>query len=890
MKEKILWKWKHSKRFRTQIISSVFIYVLSNIAMMYVLPLIDSFLNGKQFTINAFIILTYAIAHPHTIKLYIYTEILIIIMIIILFLLAAPNYSSEQMFITDDIKTPVPSGNGQYGTARWLDNTKFDKEFDYIDFHLSDELISYLSNEEKEIEKLGDIEINEDALNAGIELSLDNDDRTVYTDEQVLEMLNIKKQSGKSFSNAKLSKYTLQKIREAIEKGIETADFNLNNLSDEQVNLILDTVIMLKANEVYSNHAKKRVKELLTKDSFDINQLREISYGLLDDVDVTRFADERYSGLKMRELRLGLKAGIDISTYEDYMLSADQMNRIRKSIVNNTQYIVKDKSNRTNNNVKHKKGVMQKPIFTTGGIVLGKEGSKIYYVGDDKHSLVLGATGCGKTRCLVLQTIASLALANESIFVIDIKGELNDYTAPFLLSRGYEVVTLNFKHPLKSDRYNFLQPVIDAVNRNEISKAIQAVWDITTLLVYKESSKAQEPIWQNGEASIIATAIMAVVYDNQDNPQLQNMANVYYFLANMCKAVRIGQEYELPINYYAEHLPDDHPAKSLLAIGEIAPSKTRGSFYTSALTTLRLFTDHMIADMTSASSFDCKELGTKPMAIYVVLPDSRDTYNDLAALFMSQLYQTLSDVADMYGGRLKNRVNYICDEFGNYPAIPNFVTMVTVSRGKGIRFNLFLQGLAQLKEKYGDASKTIEGNCTVWVYLASEDTDTLETLSKKLGQYTVGVINSSSSEQRYASSSHSLSVNLAGRALLMADEISRIKRPYSLVFSHTYPSMFNSPDLSKWEFCKMFGMGDRIKDLKIRYYRQNKVKERREKKLSYFDIHKETIAQMLASRKNSNTKSNKTEYSELSELSQRITQMEQALYGYKKIMKGSNDV
>ena len=889
---KIFTKWKCSKKFRTQLISYFVIYILSNVVIVYVIPFIDIFLKEGAIPnrFNFFEILTYAIKNPDIVKLYFYTEALIILMIISLYFFAEPNYATDQIFITDDIKTPVPSGSGQYGTARWLDKSNFDKVFDYIDFKIDAPMLNYLKEEESEIAKLGDIEIDENALNIGITPNLNNDDRTIYTDEQVAEMLNIKKKSGKSLNNSMLSKHTLQKINNAIGSGVEIEDLNINNLGDEQVNLIIDTVMTLKDKKLYSNYVKKRINNLLTDDSFDINQLNEISYGLLDDVDVTRFADTKYSSQKMRELRLGLKAKLDISIYDDERLSASQMNRIRLSLIDKTSdFVVKD----IKNDISYKnEEVVTKPKIKTGGIVLGKEGERIYYVGDDKHSLVLGSTGCGKTRCLVLQTIVLLALANESIFVTDIKGELSDYTAPFLVSRNYEVVTLNFKNPLKGGRYNFLQPVISAVNNNEMSKAIQAVWDITTLLVYKENSKAQEPIWQNGEASIIATAIMAVVYDNKNNPQLQNMANVYYFLSNMCRSVKIGAEYQLPINYYAENLPDEHPAKGLLAIGKIAPSRTRGSFYTSALTTLRLFTDPLIADMTSSTSFNYKKPGTKPMAIYIILPDDKNTYNDIATLFIAQEYQALSEIADMYGGRLKNRVNFICDEFGNFPAIPNFVTMLTVARGKGIRFNLFLQSLAQLKEKYGEANKTIEGNCSTWVYLASEDPDTLKALSEKLGQYTVGAVNSSTSEQKYAASSHSQSVNLVGRALLMADEIGRIKRPYSLIFSSGHKAILISPDISKWQFCRILGMGDRDKDKKVRYYRQSKVKARTEKRLAYFDIHKEIIASMVEKEKTRNSdifNNNYTKNDEIRELEQKISKMEQVIFSYNMKMRGIGD-
>ena len=125
-----------------------------------------------------------------------------------------------------------------------------------------------------------------------------------------------------------------------------------------------------------------------------------------------------------------------------------------------------------------KGGKCSKALLTQGGVVLGskKEGGKekIFFIGDDVHSLCIGATRSGKTRTVVLQSIGSLALAGESMILSDPKGELYQYTYPFLERLGYEVIAIDFKNPLKSDRYNFLEPVIEAVDNNDIAMAIDA--------------------------------------------------------------------------------------------------------------------------------------------------------------------------------------------------------------------------------------------------------------------------------------------------------------------------------------------------------------------------------------------------------------------------------
>ena len=469
-----------------------------------------------------------------------------------------------------------------------------------------------------------------------------------------------------------------------------------------------------------------------------------------------------------------------------------------------------------------RKNVEFTPI-KSGGTVIGmfkfKNREEIIFVGDDMHILVIGATRSGKSRTVVLESIGLQALAEENIICSDPKGELYQYTYPFLERLGYKVITIDFKNPLKSSRYNFLQPVIDHVKKGNIPKAIEATWDITSALVPEDAHG--ERIWSDGEASIIAAAIMAVVYDNQNNPEYQNLTNVYYFISEMCKS----GDGELPLNKYVKGLKPNHPARSLLGISQVAPSKTRGSFFTAALTTLRLFTNPYICDMTSTSDFTIEEFCSNKTAIFIILPDEKVTYYSLASLFVNQLYELIVNIADARGGRLLRRVNFNLDEFGNFMAINSFATKLTVGGGRGCRFNLYVQSMAQLEDKYGrEVYPTIIGNCHVWVYLQADDPETQKLMSEKLGNYTVA---SSSQSTQYSGSGISpgnmtASTNLTGRPLLTPDEVGKIKRPYSLVMSREYPAILNAPDLSKWYFNQMFGLGDPEHNRKVREERENR--------------------------------------------------------------------
>ncbi|MGL4547094.1 type IV secretory system conjugative DNA transfer family protein, partial [Eubacterium aggregans] len=243
-----------------------------------------------------------------------------------------------------------------------------------------------------------------------------------------------------------------------------------------------------------------------------------------------------------------------------------------------------------------------------------------------------------------------------------------------------------------------------------------------------------------------------------------------------------------------------------MAFQRLPLQKRGGSFYTQAVTTLRLFTNPKIAYMTSATDFRFKAMGKDKMALFVVLPGHKYTYFRLATLLVSLCYDELSEVSDHNGGGLERHVRFILDEFGNFSAFDNLQSMETEEGGKNILLDFFIQDSAQLDMKYSkEMTQIIMSNCETWLYLKSDGQDTRELLSKKLGAYTTVAYGQNMNNQRYSTSSGQ-SAQLIRRELLTADEIACIERPYSLVFSRNPPVLKNAPDFSKWQFNTMLGM------------------------------------------------------------------------------------
>lgn len=482
-----------------------------------------------------------------------------------------------------------------------------------------------------------------------------------------------------------------------------------------------------------------------------------------------------------------------------------------------------------------KKLMEGKEHIPAGGLVIGKEDikksffsrkikEKIYLITKDLHALIIGATRSGKTRNVVIETITMLILAGENVFIPDLKGEIRDYTEDTAKRCGYETICINFINPYESDRKNFLEPIVQALRRKDISRAIEETWSLVSQLV-GEPPEHGDKLWNDGEAATLAASIMAVCYDNQDHPEYQNLTNVFYFITEMCSEYRGA----LPLQFYIDSLPEDHPAKILLAATKVAAMRTRSSFYVSAIMTLKLLTIPAINQMTNASDFDIEKLieEGKKVIVYLCLPARDKTYFPLASLVLRQLSDLIDYAADeKYGGRVPVRWNFVDDELGNFTKITNMRQQTSFGTGKGIRHFMFIQSYAQLDDVYGEkVSQIIQDNADIKIYLRSPNPTTKKKISEDLGNYTTrsySKSNNTPSGTFRNGGSDGESSNLMGRPLLYPDEVGKLKRPYSLVMSDSDSAIMYAPDLSQYAMNEFLGMGDEEHNNRLR---QKKAEE-----------------------------------------------------------------
>lgn len=429
--------------------------------------------------------------------------------------------------------------------------------------------------------------------------------------------------------------------------------------------------------------------------------------------------------------------------------------------------------------------------------VRGRKRMKVWQISRDGHNLIIGATRSGKSRRLVFPSIWSIAQKGESMILSDPKGELYARSHQYLRDLGYRVVMLDFRQPNRGNYWNLMDPILRALEEDDQARASEYAWDVAHTIVHQKKHSG-DPIWANGQESIIA-ALMLLVATEAPSKEQKHLPSVYTLLAEMgeTEVFENGIEFN-PLLNYLKTLPLGHIARTTLATARVSPEKMRASFLGGATVDLRLFADPGIARMTAKQDHDLAAPGKEPTAVFMIIPDEKSTRHVLATLYITQTYEALVQLANQHHGRLPVRVHYILDEFGNLPPIPDFGTKITVSAGRGILFNLIVQDLGQIKNKYKEEDTTITGNCQTWVYLLTTDMDTAKKLSEMTGKYTVAT-QSHSANVQMKDISTGYSSGLTSRNLLMADEILRFPEDKALILqARQFPAICPLPDLSQW--------------------------------------------------------------------------------------------
>ena len=421
-----------------------------------------------------------------------------------------------------------------------------------------------------------------------------------------------------------------------------------------------------------------------------------------------------------------------------------------------------------------------------GGVPLIYEKDGVYVDDSEFHTMVVGATGSGKTQTIVNPTVKMLMKSKESMIISDPKGEIYEDNYDLLKSQGYEIIVLNFRDPQKGSCWNPYHLPYKFQKEGNFDKANELLNDLSTNIVV--DGQGQDPFWQDSAASYLTGLSLALFEDAEGEEQI-NINSVNLMMTQ-------GEDKYGASNYLKEYFNAKDPSSPACvnALGTVnAPNETKGGIVSVLKQKVKtLAVTKNLSEMLSKNDFELDTIGDKPTAVFMIIQDEKTTYHALATIFVKQCYESLISAAHKHGGQLPVRVNFLLDEFANMPKFKDITTMVTAARSRRIRFLFIIQNFAQIKDKYGDhEAETIRGNCGNLIYLLTGELAALEEISKLCGDKIVRVGKDKKEETR---------------PLVTISELQRMKDDEVILIRHRCPP-YKGKMKKDWESDFGFGKG-----------------------------------------------------------------------------------
>lgn len=452
------------------------------------------------------------------------------------------------------------------------------------------------------------------------------------------------------------------------------------------------------------------------------------------------------------------------------------------------------------------------------------------------NTLVIGGSGSGKTLFWVITNILQL---NTSFVITDPKGEIYQATAKLLQEAGYEVRVFNTIQMEHSHNYNPFHYIYDH-NGDLCEDNVKKMADV--LFQSTKSDGEKDDFWSQKGQTVLLALMFLLIEESEYNalfdengriiPGTRDETNLnFYAITEKMRGLqyppqgsqkpdglfltqnsneteekfeaRRAKAFLCPLDHDFLELERRKPntlAFRLYKEIRNAPEETGQSFVSSANVKTFFFNLENLKNLTCCDNVHLETLGDKKTALFIIISATNSTYNFLASMMYTQLFDTLSNRANFkYHGTLPCHVRCIMDEFSNIGQIPDFDKVIAFVRSMGMSLNVIIQNLAQLKARYEKTWEVITGNCDSTIFLGGKEETTLKSISEQLGKETIDVKGQNRTKGKQSSTSENNSI--LGRELMQQNELATMPisdcivmtRSHNPFYAQKYPA-FDHPN------------------------------------------------------------------------------------------------
>lgn len=406
----------------------------------------------------------------------------------------------------------------------------------------------------------------------------------------------------------------------------------------------------------------------------------------------------------------------------------------------------------------------------------------------DIHTLMIGASGVGKTANFLYPNIEYCCAAGMSFVTTDSKGDLYRNTATIAEKYyGYKISVIDLRNPTRSSGYNMLYLVNKYMDlyKKEDKLEFKAKAEKFAKITAKTIISADGNISNMGQnaffyecAEGLITAVILLVAEFCP-PEKRHIISVFKLIQDLL-APSNGKG-QTQFQRLIELLPSEHKVRWFAGAALNSSEQAMASVMSTALSRLNAFLDSELEQILCFdTSIDVEEFCNHKSAIYLVLPEEDATKHFLISLIFQQLYREMLTVADEKGGQLDKRVMFYADEIGTLPKIDGLEMIFSASRSRKISIVAIIQSLAQFEKTYGrEGCEIIVDNCQCTLFGSfAPNSKTAEEMSRNLGKQTIlsGSVTKSARPE-----GGSKSLQMIERPLMTVDELKSMPKGHFVV-------------------------------------------------------------------------------------------------------------
>ncbi len=307
---------------------------------------------------------------------------------------------------------------------------------------------------------------------------------------------------------------------------------------------------------------------------------------------------------------------------------------------------------------------------------------------DNKNLIVSGDISVGKTSNVLFPLVREMIDEKQSLLVLDSKEEYIKEYYDDLKSKDYNIVILNLRNLSKSEGWNPLEYPYNLYKDGKVDEAINYIEKQAKAIFYDDSEVDQ--FWSNNSSDFYTGIVLGLFEDGKDNEiNLSSVNSMFNSTDN-----------KYSVNDYVTQyfkLKNPNSQSYIFASSTIsAPKETKGGIISVARQKLRTYvTREMLSTLLNKTTFSYEDILTKPTAIFVIARDENKYINNVATMFIEQLFTILVN------SKIQNQFNFVLDNIDDLERVNELSDMLSSGVSRNIKFEIATRSYEELIEKYG---------------------------------------------------------------------------------------------------------------------------------------------------------------------------------------------